>query len=77
VNNANRQFTKEIEIEVFHILDRYGQAPVAHTYNPSYSGGSDQQDRSLKPGRTNSPRDPVSKKKKKYHKIGLVVWLKL
>jgi hypothetical protein len=25
------------------------QAPVAHTYNPSYSGGRDQEDHSLKP----------------------------
>jgi hypothetical protein len=25
------------------------QAPVAHTYNPSYSGGRDQEDLGLKP----------------------------
>jgi hypothetical protein len=35
---------------------------VAHTYNPSYSGGRDQEDHGLKPARTNSSRDPISKK---------------
>jgi hypothetical protein len=27
----------------------YGWVPVAHTYNPSYSGGRDQEDHGLKP----------------------------
>jgi hypothetical protein len=35
---------------------------VAHTYNPSYSGGRDQEDRGLKPAYANSLRDPISKK---------------
>jgi hypothetical protein len=35
---------------------------VAHTWNPSYSGGRDQEDRSLKPVRGNSLRDPILKK---------------
>jgi hypothetical protein len=44
--------------------------PVAHAYNPSYSGGRDQEDHcSLKPAQANSSRDPISKnpftKKKK------------
>jgi hypothetical protein len=30
------------------------QALVAHAYNPSYSGGSDQEDRDVKPVRENS-----------------------
>jgi hypothetical protein len=30
------------------------QALVVHTYNSSYSGGSDQEDNSLKPARVNS-----------------------
>jgi hypothetical protein len=29
------------------------QAPVAHTYNPNYSGGRDQEDCSSKPARSN------------------------
>jgi hypothetical protein len=30
------------------------QAPVAHTCNPNYSGGRDQEDNGSKPARTNS-----------------------
>jgi hypothetical protein len=37
------------------------QAPVAHSCNPSYSGGRDQEDRSLKSAQANSWRDPISK----------------
>jgi hypothetical protein len=37
------------------------QAPLAHAYNPSYSGGRDQEDHSLKPAWGNSSQDPVSK----------------
>jgi hypothetical protein len=44
-------------------------------WNPSYSGGSDQGDRGLKPAGANSPRDPILKKK--ITKIGLVKWLKV
>jgi hypothetical protein len=33
------------------------QVPVAHTYNPSYAEGSDQEDLSLKPAWANSSRD--------------------
>jgi hypothetical protein len=36
--------------------------PVALAYNPSYSGGKDQEDHSLKSAGTNSLRDPISKK---------------
>jgi hypothetical protein len=49
-------------------------APVA--YNPSYSGGRDQEDRSLKPAWANSSQNCIKKtlhKKKK----GLVEWLKV
>jgi hypothetical protein len=38
-----------------------GQAPVAHKYNPSYSGGRDQEDHDLKPAQANSSQDPISK----------------
>jgi hypothetical protein len=34
---------------------------VVHTYNPSYSGGRDQEDHSLKPVQANSSWDPISK----------------
>jgi hypothetical protein len=34
---------------------------VAHTYNPSYSGGRDQEDLCLKPLWANSFGDPISK----------------
>jgi hypothetical protein len=40
-------------------------APVAHTCNPSYSEGRDQEDRGSKPALANSLQDPISKKKKK------------
>jgi hypothetical protein len=36
---------------------------VAHACNPSYSGGRDQEDCSLKPAQGNSSRDPISKTK--------------
>jgi hypothetical protein len=47
----------------------------AVAYNPSYSGSRAQEDCSSKPARTNSSRDPVSKKS--ITKIGLVEWLKM
>jgi hypothetical protein len=34
---------------------------VAHTYNPSYSRGRDQEDYGSKPAQANSSRDPISK----------------
>jgi hypothetical protein len=37
------------------------RAPVSRTYNPSYSGGRDQEDHSSKPAQANSLRDPISK----------------
>jgi hypothetical protein len=48
---------------------------VAHAYNPSYSGGRDQEDCSSKPAQANSLLDPISKKP--FTKIGLVEWLKV
>jgi hypothetical protein len=35
--------------------------PVAHAWNPSYSGGSDQEDCGLKPAQGNSSWDPIQK----------------
>jgi hypothetical protein len=34
---------------------------VAHAYNPSYSGGRDQEDCGSKPAQANSSRDPILK----------------
>jgi hypothetical protein len=41
---------------------RINLAPVAHSYNPSYSGGRDQEDHSSKPAQANSAQDPILKK---------------
>jgi hypothetical protein len=40
----------------------YSWALVAHTCNPSYSGGRDQEDHNLKPAQTNTSQDPILKK---------------
>jgi hypothetical protein len=50
------------------------QEPVAHTYNPSYSGGRNQKNHSLKSGWANSSRTHISKKP--ITKKELVEWLK-
>jgi hypothetical protein len=39
-----------------------GQMPVVHTYNPSYLGGWDRENHSLRPAWANSLQDPISKK---------------
>jgi hypothetical protein len=41
------------------------QAPVTHARNPSYSGGRDQEDHYLKPGREDSSRDSILKNTQK------------
>jgi hypothetical protein len=49
---------------------------VAHSYNPSYSEGRDQEYQSSKPAQGNSSKNPILKKpitKKK----GLVEWLNM
>jgi hypothetical protein len=47
---------------------------VAHACDPSYSGGSDQKDRGLKPAQANSSQDPISKK---FFTKKMVQWLKV
>jgi hypothetical protein len=49
--------------------------PVAHAYNPSYSGGRDQETHGSKPAQANPSRNPISKNP--FAKIGLVEWLKV
>jgi hypothetical protein len=48
---------------------------VAHTCNPSYSGGRDQEDWGSKPAWANSLQVPISKTP--HTKTGLVEWLKV
>jgi hypothetical protein len=48
---------------------------VAHTYNPSYSGGRDQEDPDSKAAWENSSARPDLKKP--FTKTGLVEWLKM
>jgi hypothetical protein len=43
---------------------------VAHTCNPSYSGGRDQEARCLKPARENSSQDLISKKNPSQKRAG-------
>jgi hypothetical protein len=43
---------------------------VAHSYNPCYSGGRDQEDHGLKPAKVNSSQDPISKKIQHKKKAG-------
>jgi hypothetical protein len=52
---------------------------VGHAYNPSYSGGRDQEARGSKPARANKLQDPISKlfTHTKKAKLGLVEWLKV
>jgi hypothetical protein len=48
---------------------------VAHAYNPSYSGGRDQEDRNSKPVWANSSQTLTQKNPSQ--KKGLVEWLKV
>jgi hypothetical protein len=48
---------------------------VAHSCNPSYSGGRDQEDFGSKPAQANSSAGPYLEKP--FTKIGLVGWLKV
>jgi hypothetical protein len=47
---------------------------VAYTCNPSYSGGSNQEDHDLKPAQANNSRHPILKKLRKKE---LMEWLKV
>jgi hypothetical protein len=46
-----------------------------NAYNPSYSGGRDQEDHGSKPAQANSSVSPCLEKP--FTKIGLVEWLKV
>jgi hypothetical protein len=50
---------------------------VAHACNPSYLGGSGQEDRGSRPARPKKKQDPISKKNQTQHtNTGLAEWLK-
>jgi hypothetical protein len=62
--------------EFFHVREYLRSwAPVVRAYNPSYSGGRDQEDCHSKPAQANSLQDPISKTP--ITKKGLVEWLKV
>jgi hypothetical protein len=44
---------------------------VAHTCNPSYSGGKDQEDNGSKPAQAKSLQDPISKNPSKNRASGV------
>jgi hypothetical protein len=46
----------------FNSKEVVSQVPVAHTSNPSYSGGRDQEDHGWKPAWANHSQDPILKK---------------
>jgi hypothetical protein len=48
------------------------QVLVAHSYNPSYSGGRNQKDHSLKSDGANSLYDPISRKRPSQKRAGKV-----
>jgi hypothetical protein len=54
------------------IKTKDSQALVAHTCNPSYSGGRDQQDRGSKPAQSNSSTRPYHKKNPSQKRAGRV-----
>jgi hypothetical protein len=72
-DRAQRRQQKQRHREVRNL--NWMPGTVAHTCNPSYSGGRDQEDRGSKPAQFNSSRDPILKKT--HHQKGLVEWLKV
>jgi hypothetical protein len=60
-----------------HVSPKLAQsrAQVAHAYNPSYSGGRDQEDLGSEPAWANTSVRPYLEKP--FTKIGLVEWLKV
>jgi hypothetical protein len=69
--SANKNEPKGFEKD-FH-KSILSQALVAHAYNPSYSGGTDQEDCSSKLAQADGPARPYLEKT--HHKNGLVEWL--
>jgi hypothetical protein len=61
--NNNKWTILELDFNVVvkSIKDKHCRAPVAHTCEPSYWGGRDQEDGGLKPAQANGSQDPISK----------------
>jgi hypothetical protein len=68
LNQSQPLLQDRMKQDIWQNVPDLGQVPVAHTCNPSYSGGRDQEDLGSKPAQANSPWDPISKKKKKSQK---------
>jgi hypothetical protein len=64
-----------INMNIFTYFIHCGQVLVTHTYNPSCSGGRDQEDQVSKPAPAISLKDPFSKKT--HQEKGLMEWLKV
>jgi hypothetical protein len=60
---TGKEITVVLEFDYLTILRNqiYCWAQMAHACNPSYSGGRDQENCSLKPAQANSSRDPILK----------------
>jgi hypothetical protein len=71
--SSNPSPTKKKKLQPRTVRNRL--VPVAHSCNPRYSGGRDQEDQGSKPAWGNSSNDPISKKP--ITKKGLVEWLKV
>jgi hypothetical protein len=56
------QKSRRKDCECFMKMMHKNTAPVSHAYNPSCSGGRDQEDHSSKLAWENSSQDPISKK---------------
>jgi hypothetical protein len=52
-----RESTRGFELIKVQYIHSWGT--MAHTYNPSYSGGKDQEDCSLKPAQANGSRNSI------------------
>jgi hypothetical protein len=65
LHSKNIRLIKKTTLLKFKILAGH---PVAHAYNPSHSGGRDQEDHGSKPVWANSSRDSILEKKKKSQK---------
>jgi hypothetical protein len=70
----NKTFVFKGTFKINHFL-KTGQVQVAHTCNPNYSGGRDQENWGSKPAQTNSSQKPISRQS--FTKIGLVERLKV
>jgi hypothetical protein len=72
MHTAYRQ--QELSVAIIILKNMHCRAPVAHTCNPRYSGGTDQKDHGLKPAWV---QFPIPYLKKPFTENRLVEWLKV